>query len=856
MLLYDKEFLKQLDQQKHKVIYARITALNFNEHPLEYIEGRVTQGSINVDGSSACRRSCSLTIAAPGFQYNNFYWGLNTKFKLEIGIENYINDLYPNIIWFNQGIYIITSFSTSQNTSTLNITIQGKDKMCLLDGSIGGSLESSIDFGTIEEENALGLWEIRKIPIPEIIKNLIHVYGKEPYHNIIIKDLDTYGLELLEYRYDVPLFLYRSAENENPIYDNVILKGDGDTAKVTVYNLEGNIVTHPSGIPGVQDLLLKDILLSEVPIKYFENLTETFTGDSTPYQFTFVDDNTKKFYVTKINQGDTAGYRKTDLIYPDDLIANVGESITSVLDKIKNMLTEFEYFYNTYGQFVFQKKQSFKEALWQFDEERKNQTISENFFMTGLDYAYKFYNNELITSFNNNPNLAQIKNDYSIWGEREGISGIKIPIHLRYAIDKKPTSYKQITVSEGDEQLKAYNDKYNTHVYHQSSENVQTFTTDFYDWREIIYQMAVDYYRYNFLDDFEQRVAAANPIDYPTGRTGYEQYYIDMYSFWRELYYPKYHEEFYGADKKTIIKYSSLKDAIDTLDEEIYGEKPPEGSMFENRTGGIENDLVELNRAPYKADTGGDYHKTKLITDWWKTEKYKFYYFPEGAEEPSRVTDEDLYLSMLKEFYFKKKEELENLQEQLEYQQLKYKDFQYTDYYEKEEEHAWWNRKVYETPEQINFWFDFLDASGELEQFSVPVVGSRPKAINDTAIKSIYFRETPAVVYIEDIAEINNYEAGFRFIQAPDAKNMFHISARGKNTKDKLSELLYKHGYCVDSATITTIPIYYLEPNTRIYIQDEKTGLQGDYIASKFTIPLTYNGTMSITATKAAENIL
>jgi hypothetical protein len=34
--------------------------------------------------------------------------------------------------------------------------------------------------------------------------------------------------------------------------------------------------------------------------------------------------------------------------------------------------------------------------------------------------------------------------------------------------------------------------------------------------------MALDYYRYNFLDDFELRVAQANPIDYPTGQTGYE----------------------------------------------------------------------------------------------------------------------------------------------------------------------------------------------------------------------------------------------------------------------------------------------------------------------------------------------
>jgi hypothetical protein len=50
--------------------------------------------------------------------------------------------------------------------------------------------------------------------------------------------------------------------------------------------------------------------------------------------------------------------------------------------------------------------------------------------------------------------------------------------------------------------------------------------------------MAKDYYRYNILDDFELRVAAANPIDYPRGRTGYEQYYIDLQGFWRQLYYP------------------------------------------------------------------------------------------------------------------------------------------------------------------------------------------------------------------------------------------------------------------------------------------------------------------------------
>jgi hypothetical protein len=48
------------------------------------------------------------------------------------------------------------------------------------------------------------------------------------------------------------------------------------------------------------------------------------------------------------------------------------------------------------------------------------------------------------------------------------------------------------------------------------------------DWREVIYQMALDYYKYNHLDNFSLKVADANPNEYPLGTTGYEQYYIDL----------------------------------------------------------------------------------------------------------------------------------------------------------------------------------------------------------------------------------------------------------------------------------------------------------------------------------------
>ena len=89
-MLYDKEFLKELDKVKNKIVYAKVTALTVEESPVESIEGRVTQGSINLDGASAVRRSCSLSIVAQEFDYSDYLWGLNTKFKLEVGLKKRI----------------------------------------------------------------------------------------------------------------------------------------------------------------------------------------------------------------------------------------------------------------------------------------------------------------------------------------------------------------------------------------------------------------------------------------------------------------------------------------------------------------------------------------------------------------------------------------------------------------------------------------------------------------------------------------------------------------------------------------------------------------------------------------------
>jgi hypothetical protein len=155
----------------------------------------------------------------------------------------------------------------------------------------------------------------------------------------------------------------------------------------------------------------------------------------------------------------------------------VGESITSVLDKIKNMLIEFEYFYDIEGHFVFQKKQSFLNTLWTptSKDDWHGEEVTEALVHSSSS-IYTFSGGELISSFNNTPNLLNMRNDYSIWGERTGMSGASIPIHMRYAIDNKPTHYKRIYVANDDPWLLEYNNKYGTSL--KGFEEEKTYWTE------------------------------------------------------------------------------------------------------------------------------------------------------------------------------------------------------------------------------------------------------------------------------------------------------------------------------------------------------------------------------------------
>lgn len=900
LFLKNNDFIAQIVQQREHDVYACITALNFKEEPIDQIQGKITTGSINIDGDSNIRRTCSLTLISDNININDIYWGIKTKIKLDIGLRNHLtgeyaaSNGYPEIVWFPQGYYILSSFNTSISASNATISIQGKDKMCLLNGDLSGQLTSQVDFGTeeiiteemipvtidkkqfnnsnkliqtyqnkyyikevnksrvykseaidvnyypkyifIKDENGdfytvdknifltikkennqiiniptnsiryniyklidnpgelfeesdykedetyheypssdsnyfildstntneqhytlTNIYERNinvnkvKIPVDKIIREAVHAYAQEPYQNIIINDLAQYGLEKMTYKGDATIYiLYNTATEE----DEQIFFSTSTSSLVTlVQNWNENDFYNFQTNQG------KNIYLKNGTYQEKNN-------------------GTRPYKVKKYSYGDDIGYQLTDLTYAGDLICNEGEALTAMLDKIKTMLGEFEYFYNEEGKFVFQKKKNYLQTSW---TQLTNNEYGEPYIDFEKDkITFDFKQNQLLSSISNSPVLNNVHNDITVWGKRKGISGADIPIHARYAIDKKPEYYKTL-------QGKIYyTEEYSKN--HQIPENNDNYLL--VDWRELIYQMALDYFAAQgcskenpfliengqmiYPEDMLYEISHQNPEYYPSGYTGYEQYYTDLQGFWRQLYNPDY----VPAISYTNGYYNEKK-------EWIAGEKQYTFEYY--------------------------FDKSKINNIFGENSDYETFALTEGNEK------------------------------------------------------IYWNRAVFLEPETLNFWFDFIDCNeqADLVKFSIPQIGDRNKVVKEDKASSIIFKEAPNIVFYlneeksdEEKQRIANTISGYSSINLPsDYLQYFTISTKSLSVKDKLDELLYQYSYCTENISINSIPIYHLQPNTRIFIQDDKTEINGEYIIHKLTIPLTYNGMMSISASKAPERL-
>lgn len=772
--------------------------------------------------------------------------------------------------------------------------------MCFLNGDLGGSLTASIDFG-VEEfyDKATKTTTYTQIPIEKIIREAIHIYALEPYHNIIINDLDEAAVELLEYRGDSPLYLLRNVDTDE--FDN--------------YTDDGNVeVYFENDDP---DTAFRVSQLEEKGGYYDSRVQLAPEASIDPSHLKFVGDTSSVYTVAKVEYGQTAGYRQTDLTYAGDLISNVGESLTSILDKIKNMLGEYEYFYDVDGRFIFQKKKTYIQTSWNNIVKVGDEEYVENAAHSSA-VVYRFDDSSLITSFQNSPNLSNLKNDYSVWGQRVSVSGEKIPIHYRYAIDRKPVVYTTITIEEND--IKGYNSE-----HPEAPLRTQTSTTYTYpecDWRELIYQMALDYYKYNQLDCYTSKLISANPETCYLGVTGYEQYYIDIQGFWRQLYdtdpdpyYVNYVQEddtfeYVPVDSQATSlfirgKYELVSDTSDydykkvlalvhiqSDDLDRYELQPWLDAIKIDYTS---NSGAYYIAGPNEEDEDGEEKSTyiSITSDIKDTiSKNELYvceddsYVPllESSQNKSGIID--LYVYEDDKKYYNVSELEESLQKLFlqnnTYNKLLYRSVLDIDgspdleksgseskinYFEERynyildegSKYKYWTKDLLNAPDKLNFWFDFLESDSELGQFSVGAVGDRVKSVNDTSVTAIYFRQVPNLVFTtytnylkSDLKDKSGYTPVFI---TGNLENMFNISAQGKSAQDRLDELLYNHSYCIESITLQSVPIYHIQPNARIFVKDDASKIEGEYIVSKITIPLSYNGMMSITATKAPERL-
>ena len=858
--MLNEEFLRELDQYPHKFIWAKIVSLNFDEYPQQEITGKVTSGSINIDGSSALRRTCSLSLAAEDVNIQDFYWGLHTKFYVYIGLENFINPEYPDIIWFKQGMFMITSFSCTAGVNNYTINIQGKDKMTLLNGDLGGVIPASWDFAT-EDVNATdedgktvydttgyAIIENHQIPIKQIIFEAVHEFAQEPWQNIIVNDLDDYGIELLEYDGDKPFYYIiktdvASGDNNSREVTNMTFNGDMncwvrlDTWDVSknqrkvatgsnawksgvkiseLENIQGHDATSTSGALCYEKLIEQlDPSGAVIENKNYMRAIVKFNETATDY-YTIAK-------ITSDNGMRVCGYRICDIVYPYDLILSPGETVTSMLDKLIQMLGNFEYFYDVDGRFVFQKKRTYIDVSYNniINEHSISDEVWANSGEYSSKYSYDFEGNILLSSVQNAPNFSNLKNDYSLWGARQN-GNVTIPIHMRYAIDHKPLYYKVIghtilrnaegepiaadgTVLDGNDSSKyVFTDEQQGYITTRGAELYPNLAGDakVVDWREIIYQMANDYRRHYHDIDFLEQVQNNNKHNdyesfYPKGRTGYEQYYIDfemnlsqgVVAYWRELYNPDH-----KGEQGRYMSWGEFREFSTDFDSTwAEGQQYPKG---------------------YRVKLVGE---DGTIT-YWKSLKDR------NNKKPSNT--ETYWL------------------------EIHSGDFEY--------DTEGWNINILNNPEILNFWFDFIDTTGELNKYGVNNIGLRSKATNDNKIKAIYFREVPNVIFeTPDKVKTKGWvKPGYCYIQIPEAyMDYFHISSRGKNMMDVIEEYLYSYTYPISSITLTSIPIYYLTPNTLIYVDDKQTGIVGEYIMQKYSIQLGLGASMSISAVETAKRL-
>ena len=748
-----ENFLAKIDNFINQKQHINITLLDWKENPIKEIQGIITSGSISKDGSSSVRRSANLSCSLNYGEYNvdniEMDFALNKKVFIEIGIENKSDEYleYP-ILWFPQGVFYINSFSISASTSSaINLSLNLKDKMCLLNGDIGGKLPATIQFDTMTTQTSNGAVVQQKVLYYNIITELLNHWGKEDLSNIVIQDVPLRIRQIVQWNGLTPIYLSEEWDEET---------------QTTTY-------------------------------QYHKSQNEEGT-------------------YTEYSAGDDIGYVYADFVPPAEIIAGAGDSICSVLDTIKNQLGNYEYFYDVFGIFHFREIKNYlninqsETVLQETENPGRYISLEKGQFCldtsTELQYlidtvndktSFTFEDSKNITSITMTPNYANIKNDYIINGIKK-TENSQMAIRYRLVIDNKPEIIG----------------------YTNSTHDTAAATED---------EGAVPYY------------GLFNDLIYYT--------------------YPEYSEDVVVLETNRLGKWLSVEelplvgnmDQIYKLNDKFYiwiNEKVKYIDLY------LKNNPSDLEKqAPIV-------YSNYYAIDW------RTFLFCYGLEANANGTDPGDYYTDLASFW---PDEYD----------LRRENQKFFGEHEDGSIH-------YKSLTTGNFYFDIIDAnSSSLGIYSVENIGRRADVVNDDQVNCLFTPEIPNVVFLNGddpsynwsdnttITEIrsatdttemlrlqqeeclNNNQP---WIQVPnDVYSNLIIGGYLNGAYEAIRYELFLHTNYQKTISITALPAFYLEPNSRVNVSNAATNTFGDYIIQNINFSLGPGANMSVTMNEALERL-
>lgn len=163
-------------------------------------------------------------------------------------------------------------------------------------------------------------------------------------------------------------------------------------------------------------------------------------------------------------------------------------------------------------------------------------------------------------------------------------------------------------------------------------------------------------------------------------------------------------------------------------------------------------------------------------------------------------------------------------------------------------------------PEKLRYWLDIIDTSAGVGVYGVNRIGRRTIAQENTKINQVFEGEIPDLVFIENTGQpqemIENTQYYISIGQAysfvnPDQLQYFQEVNSFGTCYESVREMLYNNLIYNATASLTAIPILYLDVNKVVHLNFPELGIIGDFVINNISMQFGNNPTMSLSLNEA-----